>query len=93
MPTDAHTEIIHFSGHVQGVGFRYATLQTAKEFAVVGEVSNLADGRVKLIAQGAAKEVAAFRSELVDRMQAFIRETDVQYDPMAKPYTSFMITQ
>ena len=45
---DVHHESVFFSGHVQGVGFRYAVLQVAKEFEVAGYVRNLADGRVQL---------------------------------------------
>src|SRR5215470_10194518 len=37
-----------FSGRVQGVGFRYQTLQLAKGFEVSGWVMNLPDGRVQL---------------------------------------------
>ena len=29
---EIHHEIVHFSGHVQGVGFRYTVLQVAKGF-------------------------------------------------------------
>ena len=41
-----------FQGHVQGVGFRYATHGLAQRFAVAGYVRNLADGRVELVAEG-----------------------------------------
>src|SRR5215813_12067767 len=37
-----------FTGRVQGVGFRYQTLQLAKGFEVSGWVMNLPDGRVQL---------------------------------------------
>ena len=49
-------ENVFFSGHVQGVGFRYAVLQVAKEYEVAGVVANLADGRVQLEAEGAEAE-------------------------------------
>ena len=42
----------HFSGRVQGVGFRYTVYQVAKEFEVSGYVQNLSDGRVRLEAEG-----------------------------------------
>ena len=31
---DVHYETVYFSGRVQGVGFRYSTLQVAEEFEV-----------------------------------------------------------
>ena len=57
---DAFHTLVHFSGHVQGVGFRYSTLQVAKEFEVAGYVSNLADGRVRVEVEGEESEVKAF---------------------------------
>lgn len=39
-------------GHVQGVGFRWWTRSKALELGLVGSASNLADGRVEVIAEG-----------------------------------------
>lgn len=39
------------SGRVQGVGFRYMTKLLADQMHVFGTVQNLADGRVKIVAQ------------------------------------------
>jgi acylphosphatase len=50
-----------YSGKVQGVGFRYLTRQLAMEFEVTGQVRNLDDGRVELLAEGEKAELEAFR--------------------------------
>ncbi|MEO0796480.1 MAG: acylphosphatase [Verrucomicrobiota bacterium] len=92
MTDTIYREEVHFSGRVQGVGFRYATLQVAKEFEVTGEVRNLADGRVYLAAEGRKDEVEAFRTEVADRLLPFIRETDIQTTMDAPKYKSFEIT-
>lgn len=42
--------IVH--GQVQGVGFRYGTLQIANRLTITGTVQNLSDGTVKIIAEG-----------------------------------------
>ncbi len=68
--------VVFFSGRVQGVGFRYHTLQIAKEFEVSGYVRNLPDGRVQLEAEGDQREVRAFIAETGDRLSMFIRNTD-----------------
>lgn len=67
-----------FEGHVQGVGFRYQTVQVAKGFDVTGTVRNLADGRVHLYAEGEEREVRAFLREVQDELESYIRATEVK---------------
>jgi len=67
---------IYFSGRVQGVGFRFQTLQIAREFEVAGTVGNLGDGRVELEVEGAAEEIDAFVSAIAERLHGFIRKTE-----------------
>ncbi len=60
---------VHYSGRVQGVGFRATIRHLACGYDVTGTVRNLPDGRVELIAEGARSELQAFlegiaRSEL-----------------------------
>ena len=40
------------TGHVQGVGFRWWVRSNARELGLVGFAENLADGRVKVVAEG-----------------------------------------
>jgi acylphosphatase len=40
------------SGRVQGVGFRWWVRSTALELGLIGFAENLADGRVKIVAEG-----------------------------------------
>lgn len=39
-------------GHVQGVGFRWWTRARALELGLTGSATNLADGRVEVVAEG-----------------------------------------
>lgn len=73
---DVHHETVFFTGHVQGVGFRYTTLQVAQEFEVTGRVSNLADGRVQLEVEGNTRDVNAFIAALEERMHGYIRRAE-----------------
>lgn len=73
---EVQLETVLFTGRVQGVGFRYQTLQVAKEFEVAGYVQNLPDGRVQLEAEGPASEVNAFVTAVEERMHGYIRKTE-----------------
>ncbi len=48
------------SGRVQGVGFRWATYQVARENQITGSVANLANGQVRIIAQAHSQQLAKF---------------------------------
>jgi acylphosphatase len=62
-----------YSGHVQGVGFRYTTRSVASRFAVTGYVRNLSDGRVELVAEGEKPELNTFFSEIREQLGSHIR--------------------
>jgi acylphosphatase len=71
---------IFYSGHVQGVGFRYSVKSVAAGFEVVGTVRNLPDGRVELIAEGPREELEAFRKAIREAgLENFIRNEDVNW--------------
>ncbi|HLP09409.1 MAG TPA: acylphosphatase [Opitutaceae bacterium] len=74
--SDVQHETVFFTGHVQGVGFRYTTLQVAKEYEVTGFVRNLPDGRVHLEAEGAKNEIEAFLRAVAEAMTGYIRKTE-----------------
>ncbi len=82
---------VWFSGRVQGVGFRWTTLQVAREFDVSGTVKNLQDGRVHLVAEGEENEVTGFVDELRKQMEAYIRETEVRNETAEPRLKGFRI--
>ena len=88
---DVHHETVYFSGRVQGVGFRYQTLQIAKGFEVSGFVRNLPDGRVHLEAEGDAREVSAFVDAILEQMDGYIRETARSHRRRARVFRGFEI--
>ena len=88
---ETHYLSVHFSGRVQGVGFRYQTLQLAKGFEVSGFVRNLPDGRVHLEAEGDKAEVEAFVAEIEEHLQGFIRKTERASGRRAPTHRGFAI--
>lgn len=56
----------HVHGQVQGVGFRWWTRSRALELGLVGSATNLADGRVLVVAEGSESQVHA----LLDRLRS-----------------------
>jgi acylphosphatase len=91
MPPTATHATVYFSGRVQGVGFRYATLQVAKEFDVAGFVRNLVDGRVHLEAEGEFAEVARFIDAVNDRMHGYVKNTERICATRVPQFTGFEI--
>lgn len=89
--TEVHHESVYFSGHVQGVGFRYTVLQVAREFEVAGYVANLADGRVQLEAEGRQAEIGAFVTAVEERMHGFIRKVERRSGLRPAQFSGFAI--
>jgi acylphosphatase len=70
--------LVHYSGRVQGVGFRMTVRQVACGYDVTGTVRNLPDGRVELIAEGTRAELEAFLKGIAEsELSGFIaKQTD-----------------
>ena len=89
--SELHHETVFFTGRVQGVGFRYTTLQVAREFEVAGFVCNLPDGRVQLEAEGRPADVAAFVTALEERMHGYIRKSERSAGQRPPQFSGFVI--
>ncbi len=83
--------IVLFSGHVQGVGFRYTTHSIARRYDVTGYVQNLADRRVELVAEGERQEIDAFLREVRERFFNHIRDERADTGPATGEFVGFEI--
>jgi acylphosphatase len=72
---------VFYSGHVQGVGFRYTARRVAQHHVVAGMVRNLPDGRVELVAEGDGAEVDSFLDGLRRQMAHYIHQISMQDEP------------
>jgi acylphosphatase len=83
--------LVHFRGHVQGVGFRYTAERIAAGFDVAGYVQNLADGRVRVLVEGEPRELERFLGELRAQMAQYIREVQSDISPATGEFDDFEI--
>ena len=91
MSTGRQRREVTYAGHVQGVGFRYSTYHIAQRHDVVGYVRNLADGRVELVAEGAASVLDDFLAEVAESMSGYIRSAKTHSSPATGQFGEFGI--
>ena len=84
---------VHYSGHVQGVGFRWNVFSISRDHSVTGFVRNLPDGRVQLVAEGEREEVERFLAAIADSMAGNIRHAQTVVNPATGEYASFETTR
>ena len=80
-----------YSGHVQGVGFRYTAVRVAQGFAVTGFVRNLRNGSVELVAEGEPAELDGFLAKVAATMGGCIDNVESQSEAAAGEFESFTI--
>ena len=81
----------HFSGRVQGVGFRYTARHIARGHPVKGYVRNLADGRVEMVMEADEKDMDAVVASLKREMDKHIQRIDVSTGKATAEFTEFSI--
>jgi acylphosphatase len=86
-----HRRTCHFSGRVQGVGFRYTVHNLAMPHNVRGYVRNLPDGRVELVMEGPDDEMDCLVDAIRQKMGHFIRQVDTQTEPLSNSFNGFSI--
>ena len=89
--SNAQQRVIHFQGHVQGVGFRQTTFMLAQGLALSGYVQNLQDGRVKLVMVGTREEMDKLETAIDERLGHFIHDRTVDTIRSPRDFTDFEI--
>lgn len=82
-----------FSGTVQGVGFRYQVLTSAKNYPVTGWVRNRSDGRVELLAEGSKAGLQSLLDQISEKMEGYIAAREVHWEAACGEFERFGIEQ
>ena len=82
---------IHFSGTVQGVGFRYTCLSFAQQLSLRGWVKNLPVGSVEATIEGPRECIEELLARLKGQFGSFIRDQHIEWKPATGEYDQFFI--
>ena len=82
---------IHFSGTVQGVGFRYTALSFARQLSLTGWVKNLSDGRVEAVLEGPREKIEEILSRLKVQFGSHIHDEQIEWSEGRGEFGSFSI--
>ena len=86
-----HRIEVFYTGHVQGVGFRFNACRQATGLPVTGFVKNLPDGRVQMVAEGAEPCLKQLVERIDDSMQGMIKNRTIDWQPATSQFTGFTI--
>lgn len=81
----------YFTGRVQGVGFRFSTVDIAAKSGVLGWVKNLRDGRVEVVAEAEEPVLRDFLEKINQLFGRYIQDVDVQWNEAAGDFKDFSI--
>ena len=78
------------TGRVQGVSFRYYTVQCARKLGVVGWVRNRPDGRVEVVGEGTSLQLEALLTFLYKGSPAArVQSVETEWRPSTDDYSDF----
>ena len=90
-PQATHRRLCHFTGRVQGVGFRYTVQNLAMQYNVGGYIKNLSDGRVELLIEGPDEEMERLLTDVGRKMSCYIQGLDQKVDQATGEFDHFAV--
>ena len=85
--------MVHYSGKVQGVGFRATAAEIAGDYPVTGWVKNLADGRVHLLVEGPEESVDKFLKAVRTRWKDNIEKEEIEKQTVSGKFKKFEVVK
>lgn len=83
--------MVHYSGQVQGVGFRATAERIAKEYPVSGWIKNLQDGRVQMLVEGPSDAVEEFLKKIRAHWKDNIKKEEIEEQADSGKYKEFKV--
>jgi acylphosphatase len=83
---------VYYSGRVQGVGFRFTSVDLAESLGITGWVRNLSDKRVEILAEAEEESLKNFLDRIKDGFSAYIRDIQIDWKPATGEFSGFTIT-
>lgn len=82
---------VHYSGRVQGVGFRWRVRSIAEAHPVTGYVANLPDRRVLLVVEGERAAIKRFLDGVGARLRTHIAAAAEEWSEASGEFATFDI--
>ena len=83
---------VFYSGHVQGVGFRFTARNVASRMGLTGWVRNLRDSKVELVCEGEEKDLKDFLNAVNNEFAGhYIVDTDITWEKSTQEFANFDI--
>ena len=73
---------IIFYGYVQGVGFRWKAMYTARQLGLSGWVRNLDDGSVEMEAEGTERDIEALINAMEEHSWGSVERVESKLIPL-----------
>ena len=80
-----------YSGHVQGVGFRWTCQSISRRHPVTGTVRNRSDGTVELRVDGRPADVKLFLADIVEKLSGNIQDSQISQISDSVEFDGFQI--
>jgi len=84
--------VVHVSGRVQGVGYRFFARSEARRHDLVGWVRNDPDGSVSVVAEGPRGGLESFVNSLREGPPGSrVRDISISWEPPDERFTDFRV--
>ena len=83
---------VFYSGHVQGVGFRFTARNVASRMGLTGWVKNLRDSKVELVCEGEEEDLKDFLNAVNNEFaEHYIVDADITWEKSTQEFANFDI--